>query len=130
MGTNSRYHIAAVVLQTTTKRSNPGYVNLPMSFNGTALPPKPSITPKSPDTQGIPYGYENVLPISQRYQQNPYSMLSSAATDTATSITCTSDEESEYITRQDIVLQKNGDRRKLMKLAIAQHTIIEKSAEN
>ena len=26
------------------------------------------------DYPGIPYGYENVLPISQRYQQNPYAM--------------------------------------------------------
>ena len=44
------------------------------------------------------------------------------------SISCTSDEESEYLTRSDMAQQK--DRRKLLKLAIAQHTIIEKSAEN
>ena len=81
--------------------------------------------PTSPDNPGIPYGYENVLPISQRYQQNPYSMLSSAASTSA--ITCTSDEESEYLTRLDI---QQNDRRKLLKLAIAQHTIIENSAEN
>ena len=44
------------------------------------------------------------------------------------SVTCTSDEESEYLTRSDV--SKQNDRRKLLKLAIAQHTIIENSAEN
>ena len=63
-----------------------------------ALPPKPtSGMPTSGGIQSIPYGYENVLPISQRYKQNPYSMLSSAGTDTET-MTCTSDDESEYST--------------------------------
>ena len=93
-------------------------------LTGPALPPKPSITTEN-SPAGIPYGYENVLPISQRYQQNPYSMLSSAASTSA--FTCTSDEESEYLTRLDI---QQNDRRKLLKLAIAQHTIIENSAEN
>ena len=43
-------------------------------LTGPALPPKPSIIPTHEDYPGIPYGYENVLPISQRYQQNPYAM--------------------------------------------------------
>ena len=62
-----------------------------------ALPPKPTSGMPTSGIQSIPYGYENVLPISQRYKQNPYSMLSSAGTDTET-MTCTSDDESEYST--------------------------------
>ena len=31
------------------------------------LPPKPQIQPQEPQNNSIPYGYENVLPISQRY---------------------------------------------------------------
>ena len=62
-----------------------------------ALPPKPTSGMPTSGIKSIPYGYENVLPISQRYKQNPYSMLSSAGTDTET-MTCTSDDESEYST--------------------------------
>ena len=74
-------------------------------------------------TQGIPYGYENVLPISQRYKQNPYSMLSSIGTDTET-MTCTSDGESEY-SRSDYSRFAKNSRIQMMKSAIVKNTVVE-----
>ena len=88
-----------------------------------ALPPKPTSGMPTSGIQSIPYGYENVLPISQRYQQNPYSMLSSAGTDTET-MTCTSDDESEYSTNK---MQQINTKRQMMKLAIARNTVIEEN---
>ena len=76
---------------------------------------------------GIPYGYENVLPISQRYKQNPYSMLSSIGTDTET-MTCTSDGESEY-SRSDYSRfgqsHAKNSRMQMMKSTIVKNTVVE-----
>lgn len=95
-----------------------------------ALPPKPVLSSAKNAKESIPYGYENVLPISQRYKQDPYGMLSSVGTETCSSMMTTSDEESEYLTKADLITGKSDERRKLLRQAIAQRTVIERSAEN
>ncbi len=75
-------------------------------------PPKLAKKPQIQESKGEPnifYGYENVLPVSQRFKYDPYGMLSSATdTETATSMTCTSDDEtdSDYPSRYQMQLEK------------------------
>ena len=76
-------------------------------LTGPPLPPKPTgLGPNTGDTS-IPYGYENVLPISQRYKASPYSMLTSITgdTDDCSTVTWTTDNESEYSLGQQPVRQ-------------------------
>lgn len=102
--------------------TNRGYVNLPINpleaglddtldrtkkwvvasreslnqLTGPCLPPKPINFPQTNTKEGIPYGYENVLPISQRYKNNPYSMFSTAST-LETGSTMTSDDDESTV---------------------------------
>ena len=115
---------------------NSGYVNIPMPFHEQKstldrtrewvtsqeslipkpLPPKPNL-PMVPPSSGIPYGYENVLPISQRFRDQPYGILSNMTDTNETCTTLTSDDESEYLTR--------GDLTRNLKLAIRERTVVE-----
>ena len=130
---------------TTNRGHSSGYVNIPMPFQvhqeksstldrtrewvtsqesliPKPLPPKPNLVPIEP-INSIPYGYENVLPISQRFKEQPYSILSNMSNTNETCTTLTSDDdESEYLTR--------GDLTNNLKFAIKQRTIIEEDDPN
>ena len=128
---------------TTNRGQSSGYVNIPMPFQvhekstldrtrewvtsqesliPKPLPPKPNLVPIEP-TNSIPYGYENVLPISQRFKEQPYSILSNMSNTNETCTTLTSDDdESEYLTR--------GDLTNNLKFAIKQRTIVEEDDPN
>ena len=129
----------------TNRGQSSGYVNIPMPFQvhqeksstldrtrewvtsqesliPKPLPPKPNLVPIEP-INSIPYGYENVLPISQRFKEQPYSILSNMSNTNETCTTLTSDDdESEYLTR--------GDLTNNLKFAIKQRTIIEEDDPN
>ena len=130
---------------TTNRGQSSGYVNIPMPFQvhqeksstldrtrewvtsqesliPKPLPSKPNLVPIEP-INSIPYGYENVLPISQRFKEQPYSILSNMSNTNETCTTLTSDDdESEYLTR--------GDLTNNLKFAIKQRTIIEEDDPN
>ena len=97
-------------------------------ISGPPLPPKMPVNQAAQaGPPGIPYGYENVLPISQRFKADPYSMLSTAGTETT--ITCTSDDESEYMTRPDGGRNYNQRPALRIKRVIEERTVVERDEE-
>lgn len=95
---------ASSLLDDTLDRTKKWVVASRESLNqltGPCLPPKPISFPQT-NTPGIPYGYENVLPISQRYKNNPYSMLSTATGSTLeTCSNMTSDDDASTVMLYD-----------------------------